>query len=78
MDINIVNVFAIIGAIIVRAVVALNIAAVGAISIIGKAERGFRQWTGSKDKERREQAKRKGRRLRSPREEKETQRKQEE
>ena len=34
MDINIVNVFAIIGAVIVRAVVALNIAAVGAIFII--------------------------------------------
>ena len=34
MDINIVNVFAIIGAVIVRAVVALNIASVGAIFII--------------------------------------------
>ena len=34
MDINIVNVFAIIGAVIVRAVVLLNIAAVGAIFII--------------------------------------------
>ena len=34
MGISIVNVFAIIGAVIVRAVVALNIAAVGAIFII--------------------------------------------
>ena len=34
MDINIVNVFAIIGAVIVRAVVVLNIASVGAIFII--------------------------------------------
>ena len=34
MDINIVNVFAIIGAVVVRAVVLLNIAAVGAIFII--------------------------------------------